>query len=81
MNSFIIDVETHDKKNIIRRLGALKSTSFVEDGGMYHEDRSYSQILVSTAFTEQELEDWLYKGNFDYVGVVEDRHGRVAGAQ
>ena len=70
---FIIDVETIDKNHIIRRLDRLKTTISVEDNGEYHQDRSYSQIKIDTTWTEEKLEDWLYQGNFDYVGTVKDK--------
>jgi hypothetical protein len=72
MNALGIDVDTSGKREIIRRLARLKSVHSVEDGGMYREDRSYSQIHVVTTMTEDELDDWLYKYSpCDYVGVFE----------
>lgn len=72
MFSLIIDVATKDKKKLMRRLRALKSTMSCEDGGEYHEERYYSQVHLETALTEQNVDDWLYKTKgFDYVGVTE----------
>jgi len=48
MNNFIIDVETQDKNNLIRRLSRLKDTISCEDGGIYHFDKSYSQVWLET---------------------------------
>jgi len=45
-NSFIIDTYTSDKKNLIRRLKALKSTFSCEDGGVYHQDKNCSQVWL-----------------------------------
>jgi hypothetical protein len=67
---FLVDVETHDKNNILRRLNQLKSVVVAEDDGAYHQDTSYSRLLVRASLTEDELDSWLSKNNFDYVGVV-----------
>lgn len=71
MNNIIIDIKTRDKRKALTRLNALKSTVLASDGGEYHQDRSYSQILIETSKTEEELENWLYKSNLDYVGVFQ----------
>lgn len=70
MNKFIIDVATHDKNRILRRLINLKSVEIAIDGGMYHQDKLYSQIHILTSMTDHELDNWLYSNNFDYVGLV-----------
>lgn len=69
---FIIDCTTADKAKLVRRLAALKSTVEARDGGEYREDRTLSQVHVTSSKTEEELDDWLYstKG-IDYLGVVE----------
>lgn len=77
-NAFIVDVETKDKNNIIRRLSALKSTIAVVDGGAYCQDPLYSQVHIVSNLTEDQLDDWLYKNNFDYVGVVEGENTDLA---
>jgi hypothetical protein len=59
-NLFGIDVETKHKATVIRRLRALKSTIQVEDGGVYHEDKNYSQIHLKTTFDLDVLENWLW---------------------
>ena len=70
MNKLGIDVPTKGVKQLIRRLKALKTTEFVVDGGAYREDRSISQVLLDTSWTEKELEDWLYRTKgVDYIGV------------
>jgi hypothetical protein len=67
-----IDVYTKDKKYIMRRLARLRATMYVCDGGMYMEDRNYSQIHLDTAWTEAELDAWLYRQKgIDYVGTFE----------
>lgn len=69
---FGIDVRTKSLNNLLRRLERLVSTDSVENGGMYHMDKSYSQILVTTSKTEDELDHWLWslKGpNTNYVGI------------
>ncbi len=70
MNTLGIDVLTKDKANLIHRLAALKTTESVCDGGMYHEDRSYSQVHLETTWDEDQLDLWLYKTKgIEYVGV------------
>ena len=73
MHRLGIDVDTRCKAEFIRRLNSLKTTEEVEDGGVYHTDKSYSQVHVVTSWTEDVLEDWLWKTkfskDFDYVGV------------
>lgn len=72
MNNLGIDVKTKDKAHLIRRLRALKTTDTVEDGGMYHEDRSYSQVWLTTEWSEKELDDWLYRTKgINYIGTFE----------
>ena len=66
-----IDVKTADKRRLITRLKGLVSTVRVEDGGVYHEDPSYTQVWLTTHKTEKEVEDWLYKSGLDYVGTFE----------
>jgi hypothetical protein len=69
-NSFIIDTCTADKNNLIRRLKALKSTISCEDGGVYHEDKSFSQVWLETNWNEDDVERWLYETKgINYIGV------------
>jgi len=67
---YIIDVKTKGHKRIMAALRALKSTVKVEFGGEYHEDRAYCQIHLESSQSEDEIDNWLWKRNFDYVGVV-----------
>jgi hypothetical protein len=64
INKLGVDCETHDKKELIGRLGKLKTTVTVEDGGMYHQDKEYSQIWIDTTMTEEELDCWLFETKF-----------------
>lgn len=70
--NFIIDILTYEKCQVLSRLKRLVSTVDVQDGGVYHQDHSYSQILITTTKTEEELDNWLYENHFDYVGVVKN---------
>ncbi len=65
-----IDVVTRDATKLILRLNKLKTTIRTDNGGMYREDNSYTQIHVLTTKTEEELDDWLYRVKHDceYVG-------------
>lgn len=58
MNKLGIDVETRHKAHLIRTLKRLKTTEAVEDGGAYWYDRHYSQVHLTTTWTESELDDW-----------------------
>lgn len=71
MQSFIIDITTKDKNKCIRRMSKLKGYENVKDGGMYHQDIMYSQIHLDSVKTLDEIENWFYKSNLDYVGVIE----------
>ena len=72
MNHIGIDVRTKCKDRLITRLRGLVSTACVTDGGVYHEDASYSQVWLDTSKTEAEVDDWLYKlrpsSGIEYVG-------------
>lgn len=70
--NYIIDMRTKDQNKTIAALRMLKTTLDVQDGGMYHQDNSYSQIWLESVLTEDQIDDWLYRRGFDYVGVVED---------
>ena len=73
MNCFIIDCNTKGKSEGIARLEKLKSTIEVSDGGVYREDEHYSQIWITTVWTEAQLDKWLYSRkfrNFDPIGVA-----------
>lgn len=72
MNKLGIDAPTKAVPNLVKRLKRLKTTDFVTDGGAYREDRSISQVLIDTAWTEKELDDWLYRTKgVDYIGTFE----------
>ena len=69
--SYIIDVETHDVKRLVRRLKRLNSTIEVYDNGEYTDCTEYSQVFINSTKTEAEIENWLWQySNCDYVGVV-----------
>ena len=72
MNKLGIDAPTKGVKALIRRLKQLKTTECVVDGGAYWEDMNISQVLIDTAWTEKELEDWLYRSKgVSYIGTFE----------
>lgn len=67
---YIVDVETSGKKQIINRLSKLKSTSLVMDNGVYWQDTIYSQVLIDSNMSEDQLDHYLWKNNLAYVGVI-----------
>lgn len=75
INSLGIDVDTTGKGLLISKLKKLKSTVDCYDGGMYWMDKSYSQVLIQTTLTEDQLDDLLYNMSFprcfDIVGCFE----------
>lgn len=73
MNYLGIDIRTKDARRLIARLKRLKSTISVEYGGAYWEDPSYSQVHLTTTWSEGKLDDWLYrtKHGCQYVGAFE----------
>lgn len=69
MNKLGIDCYTKGKARLMRRLKTLACTVSVTDGGEYHQDRNLSQIHLETAWTEEELDKWLYQTpGLDYIG-------------
>ena len=66
---YIIDCYTSDKKTILRRLRRLVKTVSAVDGGAYWQDVSLSQIHLNSNDTEKNLDKWLWKNNFNYIGV------------
>jgi hypothetical protein len=72
-NMLGIDVESPNAKAIIRLLKRLKTTVDVVHGGAYRQDAFYSQIHLTTSWTEKQLDDWLYrsKGTRGYIGCYE----------
>ena len=70
MPIFIIDIESHDAKKLKRKLERLKSTNEMLCISPYHYDTSYTQIVIDTNKTEEDMDEWLYKySNVDYVGI------------
>ncbi len=70
MNHLGIDVQTRDVKKLMVNLKRLKTTHGVENGGVYWQDKSLSQVHITTTWTEDELDDWLYRvaHGCEYVG-------------
>ena len=68
-----IDVVTRDVEKMISRLAPLKATVSVTNGGTYRADPNYSQVLLRTNMSEDQLCDWLYSTNHgcEYIGVFE----------
>ena len=71
---YIIDCYTSDKKNILRRLRRLVKTVYAVDGGVYWQNVSLSQIHLNSNDTEENIEKWLWKNNFNDIGVVAREH-------
>lgn len=72
MPRYIIDTNTKGHKLIVRRLSSLKSTIAIQDNGQYNYCPECSQLSVESTLTEDELDNWLWKNNLDYIGVVEN---------
>ena len=72
INHLIIDVLTKDAKKLANRLKRLRSTIEIESIAPYRECMEYSQLILYTTKTEDQMDEWLYKTkhNCDYVGVV-----------
>lgn len=71
--NYIIDVSTKSKGLLISQLKRLKWVDEVQDGGIYHACRGYSQVHLTTDKSEDFIDDWLYNKSWkvDYIGVVE----------
>lgn len=70
MNTWGIDVATTDAIKMIKALSNLDTVESVESMGAYSQIPEYTQIRLSTAWDQDQLDDWLYKTNrgCDYVG-------------
>lgn len=64
INSLGIDVATNGIKLLISKLINIKSVKAVSDGGMYHMDKTISQVHIETTMTEDQLDDWIYNVSF-----------------
>ena len=60
LNHIGIDVDTRSVSYLCRRLNKLEAVESAVDGGMYHHDKTYSQIHLVTSMTEDEVDSWLY---------------------
>jgi hypothetical protein len=70
LNTFGIDTYTKGCKSLVRRLNSLKTTGIAEQGGVYREEPSLCQVIVSTTWTEDQLDDWLWRTKgIDYIGI------------
>lgn len=65
MNHIGIDVSTRSVNYLLRRLNKLKAVQTAVNGGVYHQDESYSQIHMITSMTEDQVCDWLYFTNLE----------------
>ena len=70
MNTWGIDVATHDAKKLMKELLKVNTTQNVESMGAYHQMPEYTKIHITTTWDQDQLDDWLYKTNHgcDYVG-------------
>lgn len=80
MNMLGIDISTRMADEVVQRLRKLKTTIAVEKQGEYKEDGSWTKLHVDTEWTEDELDDWLYRtkfssNDFDY-GTFERKNYR-----
>lgn len=72
--AYIVDCTTADKKELMAALAAVEGITSVEDGGVYREDASYSQVHIQTlnaVWSLKDLDELLYSLNYDVVGIVE----------
>ncbi len=79
INHLGIDCETRSTSFLINRLKRLKTTKAIYCAGFYHAAHEYTQIWLDTTWTQDELDDWLYriKGDFDYEGTFERKENQV----
>lgn len=72
-NKLGIDVRSKNAKELVRRLNGLATTVEVSLGGEYREDRTCSQVHVTTYMAESQLDDWLYTActGIEWLGVFQ----------
>lgn len=70
MQTWGIDVATHDAKRLMRELLKVKTNEHVESLGAYVNEPGVTMVHLTTEWTQSELDDWLYKTHHgcDYVG-------------
>lgn len=72
MYSLIIDVATVDVATLIAELVSLPQTLIVVDNGEYQNVPEYSQVLLETSMTCEEVDAWLYTySKSSWVGVLQ----------
>ena len=89
MNFFIIDVEcglprpspppgigwspAGRHQALIKVLPKLKDTVSCTDGGRYHQELSCAQIHLTTTWSQEKLESWMYtnKAAEFYIGCIQ----------
>ena len=78
MNKLGIDCKTKGKNDLIRALRQLKTTYSVDDCGAYQADKSLSMLYIDTEWTEEEMDNWLYKTKVpcDYIGTFKRERDR-----
>lgn len=75
INRLAIDVYTSSAKRIVSYLRKRKHVSSIE-AALYHQDSTYTQIIVDTTWTEDMMDKWLYETSLpiEYVGVISLGH-------
>lgn len=71
--NYIVDVTTADKLDLMSALKDVPGITSVEDGGMYREDVTYSQVHIealNAVWSLKQLDELLYSLNYDVVGIV-----------
>jgi hypothetical protein len=74
---YIVDVTTADKQELMSALKGVSGITSVEDGGVYLEDNTYSQVHIealNAVWSLKQLDELLYILNYDVVGIVEANH-------
>ena len=72
--AYIVDVTTADKAELMAALAGVSGVVSVQDGGVYREDASYSQVHIealNAVWSLEQLDELLYSLNYDVVGIVE----------
>lgn len=72
--TYVVDVTTADKQELISALKDVSGITSVEDGGVYREDNEYSQAHIralDAVWSLGQLDELLYSLHYDVAGIVE----------
>ena len=71
--TYVVDVTTADKQELMSALTDVSGITYVQDGGVYRQDAAYSQVHIqalNAVWSLSGLDELLYSLNYAVVGIV-----------